>query len=463
MVYKGAHMAIAQMSEKWRVGATEAPLPPKVAGLPILGVAHKMSTDPLRYFVDLYKQYGPIFRVNIFNRKIVVMAGLEANRFLNTDGNHVLNSQELFGSFGREFNNEIFLTAMDGEHHLHLRKVMRQGYSRSAMMPHVPELLQIIDEYTQTLKPGDTIKVFTVLQRLVTEQIGVIAAGKRPGDYFKYIQRFLNFSLNVHVLKMWPKFMLKLPIYREAKAKSLELGRMVLEAHRADSAEGGHRDLIDDLLSAKDPQGNPYNEDMLLSSTIGPYFAGMDTVAASLSFFVYNVLKHPEVKHASTEEADNLFSSDIPNLNQMKGMEMLHGASIETLRIHPATPFTPRNASETFEFAGHRVEAGSEVFVAQTVTHYLEEFYPNPETFDATRFAKGQGKGVQGVFAPYTLGSHMCLGASIADTLMLLIMARLLHNLDLELESPDYTVKISSTPLPNPGRDFTVRVRGQRH
>jgi len=261
---------------------------------------------------------------------------------------------------------------------------------------------------------------------------------------------------------MWPSFMMKMPAYRNSKAKCIELAQEVLKAHR-EKPEGGHRDLIDDLLVAKDQLGRPYDENMLMAATIGPYFAGIDTVAASISFLIYNVLKYPQIKQVSTEEADGVFSTDVPNLNDLKGMEMLHGAAIENLRMYPVAPFTPRITRKEFEFAGHRVEKDTEIFFAQTVTHYLDEFYPDPHVFDPTRFAKGQGKGVAGAFAPYTLGSHLCLGAGIAETQMILIMARLLHNLDLELESPDYTVNVKATPLPNPGRDFYVRVKQRRN
>lgn len=136
---------------------------------------------------------------------------------------------------------------------------------------------------------------------------------------------------------------------------------------------------------------------------------------------------------------------------------MLHGAAIETLRMYPVAPFTPRTAEQPFTFEGYRVDAGTEVFFAQTVTHYLPEFYPNPHLFDPMR-----GRGKPGTYAPYTLGAHLCLGAGIAEMQMLVMLARLLHNLDLSLPSPEYDVTIHATPLPNPGRRFRVRVDGIR-
>lgn len=448
----------------WQIGRKNGPPPPLVPGLPFIGIAHKLFRDPLAYFVQLYHQYGPIFRVKLFDRDITVMAGIDANNFLNRDGNDILNSEKLFGSFGREFDTDIFLTAMDGPEHKHLRKQSRRGYSRSAMMPHMADLLHIVDTFADSLQPGQTIDVLPTIQYLVTQQLGIVIAGRTPDEYFPDLQRFLNYNINVKVLRMWPEFMMQMPAYKRAKARVIELGKEVLAAHRAkqSQADPGANDLIDDLLQAKDMAGQPYDEEMLLAATAGPYFAGIDTVASSLSFLIYTVLKHPEVLAQVRREAAQVFANGVPALTDFKAMEMLHGAAIETLRMYPVAPFTPRVAKAPFEFHGYQVTAESEIFFAQTVTHYLPEFYPNPTKFDPMRFAKGSGRGTPGAFAPYTLGDHLCLGAGIAEAQMMLILARLLYRLDLSLTSPDYEVTVHAAPLPNPGRKFRVQVLGKR-
>jgi cytochrome P450 len=152
-----------------------------------------------------------------------------------------------------------------------------------------------------------------------------------------------------------------------------------------------------------------------------------------------------------------MFANGTPKLHDLKDMETLHGAAIETLRMYPVAPMTPRTATKSFTFHGYRVDAGDEVYVAQTMTHFMDEYFPNPTKFDPSRFGRGEGKGVAGAFAPYSLGRHMCLGAGIAETQMMLTLARLINNLDLELETPNLTIK--SAPLPNPTSKFYVRVK----
>lgn len=446
-----------QQTDPWSIGNTAAPLPPKVKGLPILGISHKLNNDPLQQLLKLYKEYGSIFRIPILNEDITVLAGLEANRFLSKIGDDVLSSKDIFDGLAEELDTDFTLLSLEGEEHKHFRKQSRRGYSRSSMTPHIDTLLQIIDDYTATLKPGDEIPVVRTLQFLVTQQLGMIVTGRSPDETFTYLKRFLDYVLNVRILKIWPRFMLKMPPFLEAKRKLLAMGSDILEEHRKD-VNPEHRNLTHDTMNFTYKDGTPIDEQTKIALTAGTFFAGIDTVAVSLSFLLYNVLRYPDIQAAITEEANAVFAgNDVPALQDFKKMEMLHGAAIENLRMYPVAPFTPRIAKQPFEFAGYRVEAGTHLYLAQTITHYLDEFFPDPYTFDPMRFAK-HGKGTVNAFAPYSLGAHVCLGAGIAEAQMMLNMARLAHNLELELEHPNYELKIRPQPSPSPGTDFKVRV-----
>ena len=218
----------------WRIGATDAPLPPLESGLPLVGIAHKMTRDPLAYFVDLYKQHGSIFRVKLLNREIVVMAGLDANHFLQTDSDNILSSEKLFGDFGREFDTDTFMTAMDGEAHQRMRKQSRRGYSRSAMLPHTDDLISIVDEFTRDLQPGDEIPVLDTVRHIVTDQLGIVVADQRPGAYFPHLRRFLHFNMNVNVLKTWPRFHAVAAAVQRSKSKINGTGAACLSSTSPD-------------------------------------------------------------------------------------------------------------------------------------------------------------------------------------------------------------------------------------
>ena len=257
--------------------------------------------------------------------------------------------------------------------------------------------------------PGKTIFARDEFQRLVTEQLGTALANHSAREYFKSTRYYLGTLLAVLAMKTQPRIMLSLPRYKNARKKVMEFAQIVLDEHRQPGNDHDP-DLVDDLLAAVDWNGNPLQENDLLAATIGPFFAGMDTVANTMGFMLYAILKHPEVYEAIQKEVDENFADGIPAYQDLPKLQTLYAATIETLRRYPVAGFTPRGVMQPFDFAGHHVDAGENVIFVNGLTHFLEEYFPNPWDFDINRYIapRREHKQGQGVFAPYTLGAHTC-------------------------------------------------------
>ena len=102
--------------------------------------------------------------------------------------------------------------------------------------------------------------------------------------------------------------------------------------------------------------------------------------------------------------------------------------------------------------------------MATAVSHFLPEFYPDPYTFDIERYRKPRIEHRKpGAYAPFGLGPHTCLGAGMAEVLMMLGMGRLFYQLDMALSPPDYDLKLDVAPTPGPESKFKILVKGRRH
>ncbi len=440
-----------------------APRPPLVPGWPGLGNALDLARDPLQFFVRAYHQFGPVYRARLLRREITVLAGLEANLFMARQGDRVLGSQELFGDFAREMETEIFLVAMDGSGHRHLRKEMRAGYSREAFWRRAPEAAQMVAAEARGWAVGQRVPVTRTLQRLIARQLGLATTNSNPEPYFDDLWLFLNTIMNVCVMKTWPRLLLRRPAYRRARARVVDMARDILARHRAAPPAGREPDLIDDLLAATTEDGRPLSEPALIAATIGPLIAGIDTAANTAAFMLYALLKHPEALERVTAEVEAAFGEGLPRPEAFRAMPALHAAALETLRMYPVAFAVPRTAVAPFQFEGYTIEPGTEVFVASGVPHYLPEFYPRPQAFDLDRFAPPRQEHRRpGAFAPYGLGAHTCLGAGVAEAQIMLTLGVLLRSVRLQLDPPDYDLKVNVSPLPSPAPSFRVRVREQR-
>lgn len=451
--------------------------PPKARGLPLLGNTLEMARDPAQFFLRVYRDYGPVSRVKVMGHDYTVIAGPEAANFVGSrQGKECLRSKEFWQGLVDEYGATRTLTGEDGESHKELRDIMRRGYSKDSIKGRYNELVRITDRCFERDWPvGQSVNVLPAMQYMVTDQLGTILTGSAPLEYVSDIRTTILYILNVLVTRQRPKILLKRPEYKKAKARVNELGQSMIDhwfaRHRSDPQgapefpEDEVPNLIDDIMRAhvEHPSVMPASD--LIVTITGPYVAGLDTVANTTAAITYCVLKHPDVRRRVYEEVDALFADgDIDESQLFAKIPALQGAIMEAMRLYPIAVAQMRTATKDFVFDGYRIREGEMIYVATSVPHFMEEFYPEPQRFDIDRYAKPRAEHMQsGAYSPYGRGPHTCLGKSLAEVQIALSMARLFYKLDLELDPPGYELKTKTAPTPGPATTFKVKVKGYRN
>lgn len=442
-----------------------SPLPPLVPGLPLVGSTPAMVKDLMAFVVEQYKRMGPIFRVRTFNQEIVIMAGPEANIFVTQEGIDKFSSRETWYNFGQEFGVEDYIQDIDGEPHTWMRKMLKRGFSAGILLSNVPLLVDIVQNVIDRFQVGEEVATLYLLRLIVTEQLGRVLANHAPGDNLENIITSIKKALKVHVTKQMPMFMLRLPSYQWAKRRALQMGREIITEHRTASRE--KPDLVDDILAlsqnhqSKDLLGS---EAQLTFAALSPFIAGLDTVANECTFMLYALLTHPDILEQCVEEADYLFSDGVPKSTQLRSTGVLHHTVMETLRRYPIALAVYRTAAKTFEFAGYRINKGEQVLIASTASHFLPEVFPDPYAFDIRRYSEPRKEHKKrGAYAPFGIGTHICLGAGAAEVQMVLVMASLLHMVRLEWANPGAKLRMKNDPTPTFGHKFRVYIAERRH
>jgi cytochrome P450 len=132
---------------------------------------------------------------------------------------------------------------------------------------------------------------------------------------------------------------------------------------------------------------------------------------------------------------------------------------MEALRLHPIAPGITRTAVKDFEFEGFTVQEGSTVLVAMSVPHFMAEIFPAPQRFDLTRFTAPRNEHkAPGAYMPFGLGPHACLGAGAAQVQMVVVVAQLLHQFDLEWVVPAKPLAVRPDPTLTLGNRLKVRL-----
>ena len=432
---------------------------PVVPGLPVLGNAIGMAGDVRVFLAQCYRTYGPIFRVSALSHRFIVMVGPEANAFLTKISGTHIRSHEPYQDFGLAAGAHRVMLNMDGPEHLRMRKLLVNGYSPKTFEANLDAIHKSTQRMIAEWPEDQPLEVQYAMQKIIAEQIGQCCTSVSPGEYIDDLIRLLETMVSVHITQRWPATMKKLPPFRRAKQRLQVLFNQIVTLHN-DERESEHRDLVDAVLemNRNEPQFMPETD--LFANILSPYLVGIDTSATVCAFMLYALLTQPELLAQMKEEVDEMFDEGPPTPKALGNLDITHRVAMETLRIYPVVPAIPRIVSNSFEFGGYRVPAGEQLLIGSTVSHHLEECFPDPARFDIERHTKEARKDrPQGAFAPFGLGRHRCIGSGFSEVQIALTLATIVREANIELEDPDRPLKIKLVPAPHPDASLRMVVK----
>ena len=422
-----------------------------------------------KFMAEKYEELGPVFRLKVPGRQLVVLAGLEANTWVSKKSRLYLRTRDYLEGFQTEWGTARSIASLDGADHFRMRKTVRAGNSRAVVEDRLDELFALGRHSFGTWGIGKTVPGEMTCQRLIGEQIARLSVSLESSEAVSgVLDDLLLFeyrALLVHVMRILPKFTLRTPRMKRYRNRVLELYAMIHAAHTPGQREGKRRDLVDDLMDLhhSDPQFLPETD--LGFAFIAPIIAG-HYLGSAMSFSIYELVKNPHYWEQIRAEADALFANGDPTGADLDpaAMDVTHRFAMEVLRLHPVIPMQMRTAMNPFEIQGIDVPAYNSVLLAFPATHFMEEHFAEPDKFDIDRFAAPRDEHKQpGVYAPFGLGTHVCGGARWTELQLAANILLLARHLELELVPRDYELKLNPLPKISPDRKFKFRVTAHRH
>lgn len=437
---------------------------PEADGLPVLGNVFGMAGDLRGFLLREYKRHGPIFRVRALSLRWVALVGPEANVLADRISATHFRTWEQYHELGAALGAHRVLLSMDGPEHIRMRRLLIKGYSPKMLESNLDLAHDVTLRAIEGWPQGRPIEIQRAMQQIITEQIGMFCTGLSSEEYFDDLLYFLNMNIQLNITKRLPKVMARLPKYRRARRRMQVFYERIMEAHRPEMREGKPQDFVDVLLEANQANPQLLPETDLLVNVLAPYLVGMDTAASVCAFMLYALLKHPEILERMKEEVDDMYAEHgSPTPAGMRKLDITHRVALETLRMYPVVPALTRTVSNSFEFGGYRVPAGTEIMLGTTVGHHLPDYFPEPEQFDIERYSRSRAEHKQpGAFAPFGVGQHRCIGSGLSELQIALTLAAIVRKADLELERPERPLKIKLSPAPHPADSVRMRLVQRR-
>jgi cytochrome P450 len=199
-------------------------------------------------------------------------------------------------------------------------------------------------------------------------------------------------------------------------------------------------DLLSMLMNAVDEETGERMDDVQLRDEVMTLFlAGHETTSNALTWTLWQLANLPEIESKLRAEIDDVTHGAEPSVEHVMRMPYLDAVLKESMRLYPPVWIVTRSASVDDVIGGYRIGKGDFVFLSPWVTHRHPKLWPNPTTFDPTRFLVDDDTRPKYAYFPFIGGPRKCIGDFFATLEMKLLLTMILQRVRLTLV-PDHVV-----------------------
>lgn len=411
-------------------------------------------------FASIAQEYGPVFQLRPpFQQPMTFLVGTEVNRWVHRNGRMYLRSKDYFTDIEKVYGAAGLIPSLDGADHFRLRKAMQPGYSRKRLGGQLDALYDRIRGFMADWEVGSVRNAVSMSRLMINSQVSPIIIGIESQDVVEDLIKFKERALITHVAKLLPKFMLFTPGMRRPARAINVVSQRVQGTHTPAQRAGCPRNLADDLLSlhASDPQFLP--ESNMGFSLSAPMLASM-YLGDALAFALYAMASQPELYRRIRAEADALFDGGDPGEEDFtkSATDVSNRFIMECMRMYPIVPMSIRNVMNPCVVENCELPVGERVFIATTSPHYMSDVFPDPFSFDIDRYQSPRNEHRSPGYAPYGLGTHMCLGFRWMELQLLVNILMVAHYFTLEVSPANFKLRFNPFPSLSPSKKLKFRI-----
>ena len=402
-----------------------------------------------------HREYGNLVRRCRGPLAMVTLFGPDANRLVLLDRDRIFSARRPWMMImGRIFPNGLLL--MDGDGHRHHRRIMQPTFKRPVLRQFVERMHPMIEAgISRWRDSAGEVRAFPLFKELTLDMAASIFLGVDLGAD----SRAMKTAFENMVAASMSAIRLPIPgleFYRGLKGRQHMLdflGALLAERRRKPGD-----DMFSRLSQADSETGESFDDQQVLDHMVFLMMAAHDTTTSTLSSLTYELARHPEWQERLREESRAL-ACDHPGFDALAALPNLTNALYETLRLYPPLPVIPRVAEEAFEFGGYTIPANTMVVVAPIHTHYMPEWWEEPQRFDPGRFAPERAEHMRHTHSwiPFGGGPHMCLGRRFAEAQVRSIVHQMLLRYRWSVRE-GYRMPVQQAPISVPRDGLPIRL-----
>jgi cytochrome P450 len=436
---------------------------------PITGHLAQFREDRLGFFTHCARTYGDAVRLRFGYRRIILLSRPDLiEQVLVTHAKHFIKH------FGLRMYQPILgngLVTSERDLWRRQRKLSAPAFQPARLAGYAGDMIasaeRMLDEWYSDGTPGGVRDVHDDLMRLTLDIACKTLFGAdacpNPQDVGQAMEQGLRaihvrFGRIVPIPEWFPA-----PSHirlRRSLATIDAVVDKVIARRREPGAQTGN-DLLSTLLQSRDETGSAMADAQLRDEVRTIFLAGHETTALALTYSLYLLAQNPACQEQLQAELSAVLGERPPAYEDLPRLEYTRKVVSEALRLYPPADVLGREAVAGCKIGDIDVKKGITIFMSPWVMHRDPRYFPNPETFDPSRWTEEfEGSLPRFAYFPFGGGPRFCIGQSFAMTEAILTLSAICRRYSF---APDPTFQLelwpSITLRPRDGVRLIVRDR----
>jgi cytochrome P450 len=422
-----------------------------------LGFHWQHRSDPLRFYVDAWRRFGDVVRVD--------RGATCSHLFVRPD--HV---KQILQDGGRNYRKAPFdarvrplvgdgLGTSSGAHWRRQRRLMQPIFRPARIAMFAGGMIEAVTalraRWRRHAAQGQAIDVYDAMSQLNFDIMGRTLMGTATDSAcpLGWAMRTASAYIDRRLTRLIPPPQwLPTPAHRRfARARDILVERVAaITAAPARPGECPAADLASILSEQRDDAGVAMGDDHVRDEILTLVLAWHDTTPTALSWAWYLLSHHADAERQLHAELDGVLCGRIPTPDDLPRLPYTRMVIEEAMRLYPPIWALSRHAIADDDVGGYQVPAGTQVIVSPYITHRHPAFWEDPESFDPLRFTpERRARRPPLAYLPFGGGPRQCIGSDLAIMEMQMIVAAVAQTFRL-LRAPACAVTPTLAPTLRP-------------
>ncbi|HEY6232916.1 MAG TPA: cytochrome P450 [Pyrinomonadaceae bacterium] len=427
-----------------------------------LGVMPEFNRDSLA-FIERCRDYGDIVRMRFLYLTVHFLYNPQHIEYvLSTNAKNFIKARSLRSPLFQRLVGNGLLTS-EGEEWKRQRRLAQPAFHRQRINAYGEVMVDYCERLTSQWQQNEVRDIHRDMMRLTLEVVVKTLFNADVSDDADKVGQVLSEMVKPFASQATLKWILdnRLPTsthrrFNEAAREIDSIVYRIISDRRSSGSDQG--DLLSMLLAAHDEDGSQMTDRQLRDEVMTLFLAGHETTALTLSWAWYLLAQNPEAEKKFHDELDEVLAGRTPTVADLPRLKYTEMIAKESMRLYPPAFGVGREAIDDCEIGGHRVRAGSQLFMFQWAVQRDPRYFDEPARFYPERWTEEFGNALpKYAYFPFGGGPRVCIGSYFAMMEVVMLLATIGRKFHLTLV-PDHAVSLMPAMSLRPADGIKVSI-----